>query len=59
MEKRGKKERVRKQGLKQASWEKARFSFSCSHPQCFLWLEKEMWPQEWKEGCPEGGKRKC
>ena len=24
MEKRGKKERVRKQGLKQASWEKAR-----------------------------------
>lgn len=55
MEKRGKKERVRKQGLKQASWEKVRFSFSCSHLQCFFWLEKETW----KQGCPEGEKCKC
>ena len=56
MEKRGKKERVRKQGLKQASWEKVRFLFPCSHLQRCLWLEKEMWPQEYREGCPEGGK---
>lgn len=44
------KEGEREQGLQQTSWEEVRFSSSCSQVQCFFWLEKEMWPQEWKEG---------
>lgn len=54
MEKRGKTEREGQQGFKQASWEEGEHSnVSWSQVQCFLYLRKEMWPQEWKEGYPE------
>ena len=57
MEKRGEKERVRKQGLRQASWEKVRFLFPCSHLQSCLWLEGNV-ATGVQRGLPRGRKLK-